>query len=477
MVSREENLRAEIDSLRQEMTKLQDEMVAFRLSQKVLIEVTTGCHSSPGGIIRGALQKTLDVCADVSCNAENGSLFLLDPASGKIIDAILTRTEVIPEKRAKLIGNVLDHGLAGWVSRNRQLGLITDTEQDDRWLTLPDQPYIVRSALGVPIINGKKELLGIITLLHSQTNHFTSRMAESMQAIAEHIGLVLENARLYGQLDTYSKALDNELEKGRQIQIDFLPYDIPQLDDWEIVACFHPAKQVAGDFYDAFTFDNNQIGLVIADVCDKGVGAALFMALFRSLIRIFSGEIQFRGTAAPILQAHKPKNSDWIGKSNATNLAHLNALQAVRLTNNYVAEKHWQMSMFATLFFGMLDPKTGILSYINGGHEPLFIVNQDGIKQTLNSTGPAVGMMPNMQFGIQQVKLERGDILIGYTDGVTEAKSSTGKLFTDDRLKEIVEKSADSASELMERIKNNLFNYMDDAPQFDDITMLAVRRN
>ncbi|GGA53059.1 PP2C family protein-serine/threonine phosphatase [Okeania sp. KiyG1] len=479
MVSTEENLRAEIDSLRQEITKLQDEMVAFRLAQKVLIEVTTGCHSSPGGIIRGALQKTLDVCADVSCNnAEKGSLFLLDPASGKIIDAILTRSEVTPKQRAKLIGNVLDKGLAGWVSRNLELGLITDTEQDERWLTLPDQPYIVRSALGVPIINGKKELLGIITLLHSQTNHFTSRMAELMQTIAEQIGLVLENARLYGQLDTYSKALDNELEKGRQIQIDFLPYDLPKLDDWEIVACFHPAKQVAGDFYDAFTFDNNQIGLVIADVCDKGVGAALFMALFRSLIRIFSGEIQFQGTAAPILQAHKPVNGDWIGESNATNLAHLNALQAVRLTNNYVAEKHWQMSMFATLFFGMLDPKTGILSYINGGHEPLFIVNQDGIiKQLLNSTGPAVGMMPNMQFGIQQVKLERGDILIGYTDGVTEAKSPDGKLFTDNKLKEIVGNPANSASELMERIKDNLFNYMDDAPQFDDITMLAVRRN
>ncbi|NEO57228.1 MAG: SpoIIE family protein phosphatase [Okeania sp. SIO3B5] len=476
MATIEENLREELDLLRQEMAKVTEELAAFRLAQKVLTEVTTGCSSRPGGIIKAALQKTLDVCADVT-TTEKGSLFLLDPGSKKIVDAILTRTEVTPEQRAKLIGSVLDKGLAGWVSRNLEIGLITDTEQDERWLTLPDQPYIVRSALGVPIINGKQELLGIITLLHSQANHFTSRMAESMQAIAEQIGLVLENAKLYGQLDTYSKALDNELEKGRQIQIDFLPYDIPKLDDWEIVACFHPAKQVAGDFYDVFTFENDQIGLVIADVCDKGVGAALFMALFRSLIRIFSGEIQFQGTAAPILQAHKPVNGDWIGESNATNLAHLNALQAVRRTNNYVAEKHWQMSMFATLFFGILDPKTGILSYINGGHEPLFIVNQDGIKQTLNSTGPAVGMMPNMKFGIQQVQLETGDILIGYTDGVTEAKSPEGKLFTDNRLKEIVEKPADSASELMGRIKDNLFNYMDDAPQFDDITMLAVRRN
>ncbi len=458
MGSTEENLREELDLLRQEMAKVQEELGAFRLAQKVLTEVTTGCTSRPGGVIKAALQKTLDVCADVTAT-EKGSLFLLDPASKKIVDAILTRTEVTTEQRAKLIGSVLDKGLAGWVSRNREIGLITDTEDDDRWLTLPNQPYIVRSALGVPIINGQ-DLLGIITLLHSEPNHFTQRMAESMQATAEQIGLVLENAKLYGQLDTYSKALDHELEKGRQIQIDFLPYDIPKLDDWEIVACFHPAKQVAGDFYDAFTLGNDQIGLVIADVCDKGVGAALFMALFRSLIRIFSSEEEKLQTTATSI-----------------NLAHNKALQAVRLTNDYVAQNHWQMSMFATLFFGVLDPNTGLLSYVNGGHEPLFIINQDGIKQILNSTGPAVGMMPNMKFEIKEVQLEPGEILIGYTDGVTEAKCPEGKLFTDERLKEMVNKPANSASELIERIKNKLFDYMEDAAQFDDITMLAVRRN
>ena len=150
----------------------------------------------------------------------------------------------------------------------------------------------------------------------------------------------------------------------------------------------------------------------------------------------------------------------------------------VRLTNDYVTQNHWQMSMFATLFFGVLDPNTGLLSYVNGGHEPLFIINQDGIiKQMLNSTGPAVGMMPNMKFEIQEVKLYPGEMLIGYTDGVTEAKCPEGKLFTDKRLKELVEKPANSGSELIDRIKDRLFDYMEDAPQFDDITILAVRRN
>jgi len=94
----------------------------------------------------------------------------------------------------------------------------------------------------------------------------------------------------------------------------------------------------------------------------------------------------------------------------------------------------------------------------------------------LKSTGPAVGMMPDMKFGIQQVKLEPGDTLISYTDGVTDAKSPDGKLFTDKRLRELLLQPAASASELLERVKSSLFAYIDKAPQFDDITMLAVHR-
>ncbi len=472
----EKQLKEKIDSLECEVTRLQNEIAGFQ-AQTVLLEslVTMAQTSAEEGVIKAALQKALDLAADLT-STEKGSLFLLDPASGKIVDAILSRTEVKPEQRAKLIGSVLDKGLAGWVSNCHQVGLITDAENDDRWLTLPNQPYTVGSALAVPILKGQ-ELLGIMTLLHSHKHHFTEKMAELMDAVGNQIALVLENVRLYGKLDTYSRALNHELEKGRQIQIDFLPYDIPKLSEWEIFACFHPAKQVAGDFYDAFTLPNNQIGLVIADVCDKGVGAALFMALFRSLIRIFSEQTKLRGSAAHLLEENKPADGDWIGESMSTNLAHLNALQAVHLANDYVGENHWQMSMFATLFFGVLDPETGLLSYVNGGHEPLFILDKNGIKQTLNSTGPAVGMMPGSKFRVQQVQLEPGEILIGYTDGVTEAKCPEGKLFTDQRLRELVEQPAQTASELIGRIKDRLFDYMEDAPQFDDITMLAVRRN
>jgi sigma-B regulation protein RsbU (phosphoserine phosphatase) len=463
----------EIEILRQQIARLKNEEAAFKAQSKLLEKlVSIARSSSEEEVLKAALQTTLDVATEQT-SSEKGSLFLIEP-SGKVSDAILSRSEVAPEQRQNLIGSVLDKGLAGWVIRHRQVGLIMDTENDPRWLTLPNQPYTVRSALAVPILRGE-ELLGIITLLHSQPGHFSPETANLMQLTADQMALVLENARLYSKLDKYSKALDAELEKGRQIQIGFLPYQLVQLPNWEIAACFHPARQVAGDFYDNFELPDHHIGLVIADVCDKGVCAALFMPLIRSLLRIFSTESQIQDTELNILEVNEPVGG-WIGESIHTNLAHVRALQAVSRTNEYVALNHWQLNMFATIFFGVLEPETGLLTYINGGHEPVYIVNKSGIKNVLKSTGPAVGMISGMKFKIQQVKLESGDILFGYTDGVTEGKNPDGKLFTDQRLKTLLDQSVPSANGLLESIKTQLFAFISDAPQYDDITMLAVRK-
>jgi sigma-B regulation protein RsbU (phosphoserine phosphatase) len=141
-----------------------------------------------------------------------------------------------------------------------------------------------------------------------------------------------------------------------------------------------------------------------------------------------------------------------------------------------MAEVHGEDSMFATLFFGVLDPQNGEMTYVNGGHEPVIIVNQSGIKHKLKSTGPVVGMMPDMEYRIKQVQIEPGDILIGYTDGVTEALSPEKKLFTKKKFLTLLERPASTASELVDQIKNSLHNHIGDAPQFDDITMIAVYR-
>lgn len=483
----EEHNYEELELLRRQVAALKTEKAAFEAQKELLEKLVAMARSAvEEEVLKATLLETLDVSSKLT-GAEKGSLFLLD-SDGVVVESILTQHEAAQETRNRLIGSVLDKGLAGWVSRHRQVGLITDTETDDRWLLLPNQPYTVRSALAVPILRGG-ELLGILTLLHSECDRFSTDIAHLMQVTADHIALVLENARLYDKLDesyrsldkakqaieAYSKALDYELEKGRQIQRDFLPNELPKLPNWEIAACFYPARQVAGDFYDAFMLPGNRVGLVIADVCDKGVGAALFMALFRSLIRVFSGQTRLGGLSIIGNDVDEGLMS-LVDPQITTDLEQINALKAVALTNNYIAQEHAEMSMFATLFFGVLEPETGWLTYINGGHEPLFIIKDGVVKAKLNPTGPAVGMMPNMKFKVQQVCLEPGDILIGYTDGVTEAHNPDGKLFSDQRLLSLLQQTAPSASTLIENIKANLFTYINNAPQFDDITMLAVQR-
>jgi sigma-B regulation protein RsbU (phosphoserine phosphatase) len=467
----------DLESLRRELSKLKSEKAAFQ-TQSRLLENFVAMARSPakGEMLKATLQKTLEVCTELT-DAEKGSLFLLDN-NGVVTDCILARSHTTPEERSRLIGSVLEKGLAGWVSRHRQVGLITDTMDDDRWLTLPNEPYTVRSALAVPILRGE-ELLGVLTLMHSQPGLFTPETAELMQATSDQIALTLENARLYSKLDesyrslekakqaveAYSKALDHELEKGRQIQREFLPDQIPQLPKWEIATFFHPALQVSGDFYDAFSLPGDYVGLVIADVCDKGVGSALYMALFRSLIRVFSRQSALH--ELPTSAVNEELQAD-AGQNKP--------LKAVALTNDYIAQEHGEEGMFATLFFGVLNPKTGLLAYINGGHEPPFIVGSAGVKQRLKATGPAVGAQPNVTFNIEQVQLEPGDILFGYTDGVTEARSRADELFTRHRLQSLLEQPTSSASDLLERIKSNLFVHIDNAQQFDDITMIAVHR-
>ncbi|MFB2936471.1 PP2C family protein-serine/threonine phosphatase [Aerosakkonemataceae cyanobacterium BLCC-F154] len=465
-----EQLHQELESLRQEINELRTAQAAYHAQSELLENLVAMARSSSEKEVLTATLKNTMVVSTRLTGAERGSLFIYN-SSGAVVASILTREGATPEESTKLIGLVLKDGLAGWVSRHREIGLISDTKKDDRWVDLPNQPYVVSSALAVPILRGDR-LLGILTLLHSKPGHFTSEHAHLMEVTADQIALALENVQLYTKLDNTKKALENELEKGKQIQKDFLPDRLIQPAGWEIAAYFSPARDVAGDFYDAFELPGGYVGLVIADVCDKGVGAALFMALFRSLIRIFSGQIQLQESDVLNLEI---KENCAINPLKPDYSAEVDALKAVSLTNNYIAKIHCQLSMFATMFFGVLNPKTGVLTYINGGHEFPIIINSEGIKQRLSKTGPAVGMMENVKFKLEKVQLEPGDILLTYTDGVTEAHSPTGEFFKEKNLLTLVEKPAASADALLSRINETLRLHIGEATQFDDITMLAIR--
>ncbi len=469
-----------IQKLQKELSRLKDEKAALQVQSRLLEKFVSLARSAgKEKVLTAILQKTLEISTELTA-AEKGSLFLLD-SEGTVTDSILTRADATPEQSARIIGKVFNKGLVGWVRRHRKVGLIVDTKDDDRWLDLPDQPYVAGSALAVPILRGDN-LLGILTLLHAQSGHFTPETADLMLLTARQIGSALENTRLYTRLaksyrllklakqkiENYSKALDAEMEKGKKIQRDFLPDQIPRIQGWEIAAYFQPARQVSGDFYDMFLLPDNLLGLVIADVCDKGVGSALFMALFRSLIRVFSGQISLEGVS--VASACETDSESFCDHQ------HL-ALRAVSLTNDYIAMVHGDEGMFATLFFGVVDPQSGKMGYVNGGHEPIIVVNSVGMKDMLKATGPALGIMPESKYLAKLIQIEPGDTLIGYTDGVTEALSPNKELYTKKRFFSILENPAPTASKLIEQIKSDLFAYIDDAPQSDDITMFAVHRN
>ncbi len=267
------------------------------------------------------------------------------------------------------------------------------------------------------------------------------------------VGASLEKKRLRDQEQRMLKALERELEIGREIQSGFLPDELPQPSGWEIVARFQPAREVAGDFYDAFTVGEGKIVLIVADVCDKGVGAALFMALARSLLRALAQ------------QNFATKGSD---------AAHLQS--TVVQTNDYIAETHDSANMFATLFIAVLHPKSGALTYINAGHNPPMVISKRGIKAQLGRTGPAVGVIPQVKFDTLETRLDPGDTLLAYTDGVADAVNPGGKEFSTERLLELAQIARSSANELLDAIHSELCAHIADVPQADDITLLAARR-
>jgi serine phosphatase RsbU (regulator of sigma subunit) len=268
------------------------------------------------------------------------------------------------------------------------------------------------------------------------------------------VGASLAKKRLHDAEQMHAKSLERELEIGREIQLGFLPEALPSPAGWELRAHFRPARQVAGDFYDAFTLPEGRVVLVLADVCGKGVGAALFMALFRSLLRALA-EPQFAAAASVSEGLH------------ATVLG----------TNDYIARTHGRANMFATAFVAVLEPATGALDYVNAGHEPPAIIGAGGaIRARLGPTGPALGLMPDLEFGVASEHLAAGETLFSYTDGVVDARDIQDEPFGEERLMALLASERTAAAGLLDRIDAALSAHITTADQFDDVAMLATRR-
>jgi len=262
----------------------------------------------------------------------------------------------------------------------------------------------------------------------------------------------LEKKRLRDREQLHARSLERELEIGRNIQASFLPKVLPQPPGWEVAARLRPARQVGGDFYDAFELPGGTLVFLLADVCDKGVGAALFMAVFRSLIRV---------TAERIAAAGAPRAAI--------------VRDTIAPINEFVTKTHGDANMFATVFAAVLDPATGAFAWLNAGHEPPVLRRADGSLSRLLPTGPAVGLLPGLAFEAREERLEAGDLLLVFSDGITEARNVGGALFGEERLLSLVAGAA-PAGTLLDSIDAGVRVFAADAEPSDDVSMLAVRR-
>ena len=267
------------------------------------------------------------------------------------------------------------------------------------------------------------------------------------------------------------ESLTKEMEVARSIQQDFLPESLPTVHGVELAAALHPARDVSGDFYDAFTLaPSGTIVMVVGDVCDKGVGAALFMALFRSLIRASADPVG--GGAIQMIGGRRTMVRQSLEAATPADLL----TRCAGFTNDYIARLHGRTNMFATVFLAALDPATGYFDYVNCGHEPGLVVGPDGSTTALMPTGPALGLLPEQTFLAGSGQLHRDHTLFAFTDGLVEARNPAGEAFGAERLKAALREGDTKAGAVVRRLADAVQAFSGAAEPHDDLTLLAATR-
>jgi serine phosphatase RsbU (regulator of sigma subunit) len=313
--------------------------------------------------------------------------------------------------------------------------------------------------LPVIVISANTDLKSVVRGIQMGAEDYLPKPFEDT-LLRARISSSLEKKRLRDIEQLYMKSMEHELEIGRRIQKRFLPSDLPKVEGWEVAAYFKAAREVAGDFYDAFLLPDGNLVCVVGDVCDKGVGAALFMTLFRSLVRITAmTEFYSQGNETALL-------------SPAERIQHI-----VSFTNNYICETHWDANMFATLFVGIINPLDGMLTYANCGNERPILGSAGKAPAILQPTNPVVGIFPWARYGIQEICMEEGDILLIFTDGIPDARSEANLEFGKESVLTRMSNCNQAAADQLGEIIADLQAFIGTAEQFDDITLLAIKRN
>ena len=399
-----------------------DDMLAFLVDEvRVLLDVDASAVLLPDEVD----PRSLRFRATSGWRADPAAAGRRVPADDRSSSGVAMRTQ-----QPVILDQIMMREIAPWMAE---------------WL--PHEEFL--SAGVVPLIaNGRS--IGSLVVDTREQRQLKEGDVRLLQLMANQAALALEKVRLQEE-EIRRQRLDEELSVARQIQLSMLPAGCPAEAGWDFAAYYEAAHQVGGDFYDFFELprgdDDRRLGLVVADVADKGVPAALFMALSRTTIRNVA--IGDRTPAAALEKANEMILNDS------------------------------QTDLFLTAFYAALDLDSGRLVYSNAGHNPplWYRAKSDEI-DLLFTGGIALGVLPDILLENVEIKLEAGDALIFYTDGVTEAMNPQLQEFGLQRLREAIPPSADgcSALEVVESLVAAVNLHCEDARRWDDITLLVIRR-
>lgn len=338
--------------------------------------------------------------------------------------------------------------MSGRSMLSREPIVVEDVEADN--VAIWTAPWLYaekfRGMAVVPLV-AENRSIGSLVINHRQPRLLSEAELSLLRLMANQAAIAIEKARLHEE-EIKRRRLEDELDVGHQIQLGLLPENIPVIEGWEFAAYYQPARQVGGDFYDFFELagDPMQLGLVIADVAGKGVPAALFMALSRSLIRTKSMS----------------------GRLPAGVLSRAN-----RLIYNDSRSK-----LFLTAFYATLDLRTGWLAYANAGHNrPLWVHGDTGEIDELRAQGRVLGIFEHIELEQKEIFMDPGDLIVLYTDGITEAMNEKEQLFGLERLYTLVRANyRANPQELIDAIIATIADFTGGTPQADDLTMFVVKR-
>lgn len=330
-------------------------------------------------------------------------------------------------------------GIIGNVALTGEPVISPDVRHDPRYINARGR---TRSEMVAPIISND-EVIGVFDLESDRLNAYTPDDLQVLLLLASQVAIIIEKVMLHEQL-IEKKRLEGQLEVARQVQLELLPAQDPQLEGFDISAYNFPTEEVSGDYYDWVRIYEDQIGFVVADVSGKGVPAALLMAFLRASLR------------AAIHIGYAP---------------HISMAKV-----NYLLWESIERNQFVTAFYSVLDASNKTLAYTNAGHSPPLLLEKDGSARFIERGGLPLGMFRDTRYYEYYLSMEPGQVLVLYTDGVTEAMSPGGEEYGPERLERAVRAGRElPARQLIDFIHQDMLEWTEGRGANDDITFFIVK--